>query len=67
MEADLEEGRGRGEGEHPGYEDHRAPVAAIGPRPRSTASFFHGNRLADEWAKKGAKAHPMNFHVRDRI
>ncbi|CAK0860885.1 unnamed protein product [Prorocentrum cordatum] len=29
--------------------------------------FFHGNRLADEWVKKGAKAHPMNFHVRDRI
>ncbi|CAK0850322.1 unnamed protein product [Prorocentrum cordatum] len=29
--------------------------------------FFHGNRLADEWAKTGAKAHPMNFHVRDRI
>ncbi|CAK0910348.1 unnamed protein product, partial [Prorocentrum cordatum] len=29
--------------------------------------FFHGNRLADEWAKTGAKAHPTNFHVRDRI
>eukprot|EP00959_Pyramimonas_sp_CCMP1952_P342679 7179247-Pyramimonas_sp.AAC.1 len=60
----MEEGRGRREGDHPGCEDHRALVAACGPRPRSTASRFFvviGSLTSAAAGEESAGVSPIGF------